>query len=59
MDGQRHRLTLSLNEEEYCKLVRLAEERVTTKQSVFRAWLKSIKMDDCQETVTRKEKNND
>jgi len=59
MDGQRHRLTLSLNDEEYCKLIRLAEERVTTKQSVFRAWLKSIKMDDCQELITRKGESHD
>ena len=59
MDGRHHRLTFSLNDEEYCKLIRLAEERVTTKQSVFRAWLKSIKMDDCQKLVTRKGESHD
>lgn len=46
MNERHHRLTFSLNDEEYSKLSKLAEERVTTKQSIFRAWLKSIKPDE-------------
>jgi len=54
MNERHHRLTFRLNDEEYCKLTCLAEERVTTKQSIFRAWLKSVKVEECQEIVIEK-----
>jgi hypothetical protein len=56
MDGRRHRLTFSLNDEEYCKLTQMAEERVTTKQSVFRAWLKGVKSEECQKVEKKEQK---